>query len=240
MYHHMILMCSDFSSGKRIAFHESYERISDSIDFKKIVDIYKKKFTTIKFSFHHIETFEKSYISVGEYDNYFRDVEFYSDLQLFEESVKKTTEITPEDIAKYMLTKKEFDKLQLQKLLFLTYSEYIIKHDKPLFSDEFEAWQYGPLIPKLHEELSNYKYEKVRLKDVELEKIKLKLKFSKIGDIEDILECADSVIRKYGEKTGGNLIDITHVKQGPWDIVMKRDGLYSKIPWQLVRDCAKV
>lgn len=240
MYHHMILMCSDFSAGKRIAFHKSYERISDSIDFKKIVNSYKKKFTTIKFSFHHIETFEKSYISVGEYDNYFRDVEFYSDLQLFEKSVEKTIKITPEDIVKYMLTKKEFDKLQLQKLLFLVYSEYTIKYDKPLFSDEFEAWQYGPVMPKLYEELSNYKYEKIKLKDVELEKTKLKLKFSKIIDIENILECVDSVICKYGEKTGGNLIDITHVKQGPWNIAIEKYGLRSKIPWELVKNCAKV
>ncbi|MEG1285353.1 MAG: Panacea domain-containing protein [Romboutsia sp.] len=240
MYHHMILMCSDFTSGSRIAFHKSYKEILDAIKFKETVSFYKKEYETIKFSFHHVETAEESYISVGEYDNYFEDVNFYSDAIEFEEHIRKSIKITPEDIAKYILTKGNFDKLQLQKLVFLAYSQYAAKYDEPLFEDNFEAWPYGPVMPRLHNKLDNYKREKIKYEDVDLEKLKLKLKLSKVDDSKTVLECVDSVISEYGDKTGGQLVDITHAPNSPWDIVKSQQGLRATIPWELVKECERV
>ena len=236
MYHHMILMCSDFTTAKRIAFHQSYKDVLSSIEFKEYIEYFKKEFESVKFSFHHITTESESSTSIGEYDNYFESVEFYSDVEEFEEHISKSIKITPEDIAKYILTKGEFDKLQIQKLVFLVYSEYALKYDKPLFEEKFEAWKYGPVMPKLYYELDGYKKEKIEFEDIDLEKLKLKLKFSKVSDIEDVLECIDSIISKYGSKNGGELIDITHVKGSPWEVTKISRGLNSIIPWKLIRD----
>ncbi|MDY6226980.1 MAG: DUF4065 domain-containing protein [Clostridium sp.] len=232
----MILMCSDFTSGKRIAFYKSYKDILSSIEFKDYIEYFKKKYETMKFSFHHITTESESYTSIGEYDNYFEDVEFYSDIQGFQDHINISIQITPEDIAKYILTKGEFDKLQLQKLVFLVYSQYALKYDKPLFKEKFEAWEYGPVMRKLYYKLDRYKKEKIQFEDIDFEKLKLKLKFSKVADIKEVLECIDSIILKYGSKNGGELIDITHVKGSPWDITKKEKGLNSTISWELVRD----
>ncbi|AVQ40481.1 hypothetical protein AL714_07905 [Clostridium botulinum] len=239
MYQHMILMCSDYSNERRIAFHKSYRDISSIIEFQKITELIKDEFKNIAFSFHHIPTIERTSKSVIEYDEYFRDVYFYSDIDKFKESITQSIEITPEDIIKYILIKSEFDQLQIQKLLFFTYQEYLKNHDEPLFKDTFEAWQYGPVIPEIYYSLKKYKSKKIRLEDTELEKIKLKLKLSRIYDKDSIFDCVDNVIIKYGNNTGGELIDKTHEKDSPWHKTVEEYGLNSEIPLELIKECVK-
>lgn len=236
MYHHMILICSDFTSGKRIAFYQTYGDVLTSIEFKKYTKYFKEKFETVRLSFHHITTGSKEYTSIVEYDSYFDNVEFYSDINAFEEQISKSIKITPEDVAKYILIKGKFDKLQIQKFVFLAYSEYALRYGKSLFLEEFQAWQYGPVMPRLYYELDKYKKEKIEFKDIDLEKIKLKLKLSRIDKVEEILSCIDDVILKYGSKKGGELIDITHVKGSPWEVTEKEKGLYSVISWELIKN----
>lgn len=38
--------------------------------------------------------------------------------------------------------------LKLQKLLYFLYGEYLARTGKLLIEEHFEAWQYGPVIPK--------------------------------------------------------------------------------------------
>lgn len=239
MYQHMILMCSDYNMSRRIAFHKSYKNITSILEFQKTVDLLKDSFRNVTFSFHHIVTESRAIESVIDYDSYFKDVDFYSDMDNFRKNIEQSVEITPNDMIKYILTKREFDQLQIQKLLFYMYVEYAKEHDKPLFKDIFEAWKYGPVIPKVYYDLNGYEKNKIKLEDKELELIKLKLKLSRVYDRESILQCIDRVIDKYGNKTGGQLIDETHKKGSPWDITIKGYGSKSEIPFNLIRDYAR-
>ncbi len=47
--------------------------------------------------------------------------------------------------------------LQLQKILFFMNYCYYCDHQKWLFEENFEAWQYGPVLPSVYE---NYKFNK--------------------------------------------------------------------------------
>lgn len=40
--------------------------------------------------------------------------------------------------------------LKLQKIVFLAQAAYLAIKGKPLFDDEIQAWQYGPVIPSLY------------------------------------------------------------------------------------------
>lgn len=234
MYQHMILMCSDYNRQRRIAFHKSYDNVSSIIKFQKIIELFKDEFKNVAFSFHHIITSSSTSESVVEYDEYFRNVKFYSDLDKFKSNVIQSIKVTPDDIVKYLLTKKDFDQLQIQKLLFLVYSEYMKEQDEPLFRGNFEVWDYGPVLPMMYRNLSKYGEEKIQLKDKELEKIKIGLKLSKRYDKDSILSCIDKVIDKYGNKTGGELIDLTHKKGSPWDRAKKEYGYNSEIPLEFI------
>lgn len=240
MYQHMILMCSDYSMQRRIAFHKSYLDIFSMLEFEKIGDKIMNQFSNIEFSMHHITTTKRTSNSIKEYDKYFEDVEFFSDIDQFKQNIKKSIEITPEDIVKYILLKGKFDQLQIQKLLFFIYSEYLKQHDEPLFSDKFKAWAYGPVIPKIYGELNKYKKQKILLGDYELEKIKLELKLERVPNKESILACIDSILYTYGTRTGGELIEQTHKKGSPWDLTIKQFGLNSEIPINIIKDYVRI
>lgn len=61
------------------------------------------------------------------------------------------------------------DEMKLHKLLYFAQRESLIQLDEPLFSAQFEAWKYGPVLveirqlykdDKLHESLSHESIEK--------------------------------------------------------------------------------
>ena len=58
------------------------------------------------------------------------------------------------DIAKYIISKctsdeKPINNLQLQKILYYAQKEFL-RVSSALFDDEFEAWQFGPVIPSAY------------------------------------------------------------------------------------------
>ncbi|MCH9780371.1 MAG: SocA family protein [Alphaproteobacteria bacterium] len=46
--------------------------------------------------------------------------------------------------------------LRLQKMLYLGHMWYWGRHDAPLVEDNFEAWDYGPVLPELYHKLKIY------------------------------------------------------------------------------------
>ena len=55
------------------------------------------------------------------------------------------------DVARYMVNlcieeKSPVSNLQVQKILYFCQQEYYVKTGTPLFDDDFQAWQYGPVI----------------------------------------------------------------------------------------------
>lgn len=238
MYQHLILMCSDYSSEARIAFYRTYKDISDIVSFKEFVVMFREKYTTIKFSFHHIQTDEEDIISVPRYDEFFKDVEFFYDVEEFKEHLKNTKKLTPKDIVKYILTFGKYSQLQIQKLLYLIYVEYAKDYDKPLFSQCFEAWKLGPVNRDVYNYISMYGNRKIGLDDIQLEKMKLSLKLSNIEDEQKVIDCVTKVMKIYGSKTARQLVDITHCSDGPWKITKDKLGLNSTIEWETILDYA--
>ena len=52
------------------------------------------------------------------------------------------------ELAKNQTHYKEITTMQLLKLVYIAHGWMLGLYDKPLISDEVEAWQYGPVIPK--------------------------------------------------------------------------------------------
>ncbi len=65
------------------------------------------------------------------------------------------------DVAKYVITKcynddKPISNLQLQKILYFIQYSFIEQHRQQLFEEDFEAWQFGPVVPKIYHEFKRY------------------------------------------------------------------------------------
>jgi uncharacterized phage-associated protein len=47
--------------------------------------------------------------------------------------------------------------LELQKILYLAHMYYLGQHDgSPLIREEFEAWDYGPVVPELYHHVKGF------------------------------------------------------------------------------------
>ncbi len=47
--------------------------------------------------------------------------------------------------------------LKLQKLLYYAQAWYLVNYDKPLFGDEIQAWDFGPVVPKVFNKFKKFK-----------------------------------------------------------------------------------
>lgn len=123
------------------------------------------------------------------------------------------------DVALYILQKtNEVSTMKLQKLCYYSQAWSLVWDEAPLFNNEFEAWQNGPVNRDLY-----YIHRG-------LFKINENL-LTNYGDISKLStlnkETIDVVINDYGDKTGFYLSQLTH-SENPW--IISRDGIPESAP----------
>ena len=121
--------------------------------------------------------------------------------------------------------------LKLQKLVYITFGLHAGKRGNHLFEDRIEAWKYGPVIPKLYQELKTFRDKRFTLEEVKSEKIS---RAKQIND-EAVLDTINTVNRIYGKKDALSLVEYTHGKNTPWSQVY--DGQRSK---EIPKDAIKM
>ncbi|QWT17266.1 DUF4065 domain-containing protein [Collinsella sp. zg1085] len=118
------------------------------------------------------------------------------------------------DIAAFILEQTgSMTTMKLQKLVFYTQAYYLVKHGKPLFEDEIQAWVNGPVSPNLYRHhAGKYMICKAQLEE--------SVVLNKLSCSEQ--ETARFVIAKLGEFSGEELRELSH-SEAPW--VNAREGL---------------
>lgn len=97
--------------------------------------------------------------------------------------------------------------LQIQKILYLINLFYLGRTGKRLINEDFEAWDYGVVLPSLYKEINFFGSDPVLdiFKGVE------PLKKGEEG--YDIIE---ELGKKLSKMTVAQLVSLTHNKQGAW------------------------
>ena len=133
-------------------------------------------------------------------------------------------------LAKYTVTKCESENepisnLQLQKIMYFLQSVYCRStNGNLLFPDEFEAWPYGPVLPSVYEQFSNYGG---RLIHEEFDHALLLTAGTKTFVDEGI-----TALRK---KSPWDLVKTSHAPGSPWDQIWKGGiGFKETIPNDLI------
>lgn len=122
------------------------------------------------------------------------------------------------DIADYFLGKagedeQGVDPMKLLKLTYIAHGYNLGFFDKPLFSNQVQAWKYGTVIPDLYHVIKRFGEGYVNKEVVNLYKEK---------DIkDDQKKLLDFVWNAYKPYSGLDLSDLTHQKGTPWDLTPK-------------------
>jgi uncharacterized phage-associated protein len=115
-----------------------------------------------------------------------------------------------QSVAKYICEKSDWSisNLELQKLMYLAQMIHMGRKDgSKLFSGSFEAWDYGPVIPDLYHKLKGYGSESVP--DVFDDALSFRADDPRRKIMDDVCE-------RFLKYSAGDLVEITHWKDGAW------------------------
>lgn len=114
--------------------------------------------------------------------------------------------------------------MKLLKLVYISHGFYLAFTEKPLITEEIQAWQYGPVIPEL--------YFRIKTDNLNVHEFHHDYeRFLKDTETNNLLE---AIYDKYGKYTAMELSNMTHQKDSPWDITIHQ--FKSKIDNQIIKE----
>lgn len=138
---------------------------------------------------------------------------------------------TARDVARYIIstcTEKNtaISNLQLQKILYYVQATFLTKYRRALFTDEIEAWQFGPVVRSVYREYCGYGaaaiYERKEPEEA----------FSD-EEMSLIWQVVDDKLKK----DPWDLVEETHAKGKPWDMIYQGGvGRMQIIPKEVIAE----
>lgn len=133
-----------------------------------------------------------------------------------------------QQISKYIITKctndsQPISNLQLQKILYYVQREFL-QRGKLAFNDDFEAWQFGPVIPSVYRQYCGFGAIPIRMK----------YNVSVNPDAQFII---DSIVEQKRRINPWTLVNDTHKEGKAWSLTYQNGlGNYHIIPKELIRN----
>ena len=242
MVTHFIFMSSSYSMGTRIALDYIVTDKNVQEELKQHLDkIIKKCGKDVSISTHMIQADNESWKSVCEADHFFKDVKVISSIDKFIQLILKDRNLEGIDVAKYILSKIKCTQLKLQKLVYLCFADYLCDTGKKLFTDKIYAFKYGPVVDTVYKRYKEYGYKPIEqeTEDIDSKNVfempaKSRIIFAEDG-IKKILSI-DKTLKKYGNLSASELVDLTHRKETPWFKTFKgTEEVYSSIDPDIIK-----
>ena len=111
--------------------------------------------------------------------------------------------------------------LKLQKLLYNAQGVYLAINDEPLFIEQLEAWDHGPVVREVYDTFCIFGRNQIILPVTE-ENNEVIRKIESDSKVKDVLEL---VYENFSIYTAWQLREMSHVKGGPWDQTAKNENM---------------
>ncbi len=103
--------------------------------------------------------------------------------------------------------------MKLQKLTYFLFREYAKKTGEHLFTEQFEVWKYGPVIPSIYYEFQSFGKGKITKFAKNAQN---KVQILNLNANSALAECFHLIWSRYKYYSGVNLSAITHRSGTPW------------------------
>jgi uncharacterized phage-associated protein len=116
--------------------------------------------------------------------------------------------IKPGEVADFLLSRSRdageiLTNLKLQKLLYYAQAWFMALYDRELFSEDFQAWAHGPVLPSQYHRFKNYTWQPLAV-DV-----------AEPTTTNEVVEHLMEIIEVFGTETAVALEQMTHCEK-PW------------------------
>ena len=220
MYNHCIILGSAYSIRSRIALHYvnlTSEKMKEKIDY-----ITNKCGSDISISTHYLMTDKDTWKSVVDYDKYFLDVKLLSDVEEFSNLILCDRDLDGLDVARYIIAKIPCTHLKLEKLTYICYAEYLCETKKKLFNDNIYAYRLGPVVESVYKKYRRKAFDLVeddkKLYDDAEKRAAIKSRIIASRNGLEKLTVIENTLKKYGDLTASELVNLTHRENSPWYI----------------------
>lgn len=124
-----------------------------------------------------------------------------------------------QDVAEYVITYSEdkdygISNLKLQKILYLIQAYFLMQTKKPCFSEEIEAWDFGPVIPEVYRRYKQFGSTDIQIRCLSIEE-------TQKGFGKEDRKRINAVIDKFADFSAADLTILTQ-NQAPWDEAFDR------------------
>lgn len=136
------------------------------------------------------------------------------------------------ELSKYIVSKCVNDKdpitnLQLQKILYYIQYEFLSNRNEPIFSDDIEAWAFGPVVPDVYYYFSFFGAKFINTMFNNYEEI------IKDNFIRNII---DNIVEEKRKLNPWDMVKDTHKTGKAWDLIYNDKNKIKKIiPIDLIK-----
>jgi uncharacterized phage-associated protein len=117
--------------------------------------------------------------------------------------------------------------MQVIKLVYIAHGWMLGLYHRPLIRDDVEAWQYGPVIPRLYNAVRKFKSRPVE--EISGANNEPPLDVQAINMINQVFD-------RYGRFSGPALSRMTHAPETPWALTYEEGRFGIPIPTDLIED----
>lgn len=130
---------------------------------------------------------------------------------------------------------KDISILKLLKLVYIFFGWFWVIQEEELFTDEIEAWRYGPVIPSIYYELRGSGKKPIKERATLYDPFGDSDPYKPKIEDEDTLETLNIIWVPYKNAPAKHLIALTHKEGTPWWNTYNGDK-YQVIPKDLIKN----
>lgn len=106
--------------------------------------------------------------------------------------------------------------LELQKITYFCHVWYLINTNKPLIKHNFEAWEYGPVLPYLYRSFKSFENRGITCRATKLDFETGNHIIAKLDIESKEKSLLRSIVSFYSQRSPAQLVDLSHIEGGPW------------------------
>lgn len=140
---------------------------------------------------------------------------------------------TPLDVSRYFvrLSSPEWgdylSNLKLQKLLYYAQGMHLALSGEPIFDEEIEAWDHGPVVPSMYQYFKGENSKSIPV-DPEFDPLHCSLDKGQLDILKEVFDV-------YGQYSAWKLRNMTH-SEAPWKSIFKEGVFNQVISKELIKD----
>lgn len=112
--------------------------------------------------------------------------------------------------------------MKLQKLVYFCHADFLIDVGQPLIEQEFEAWEYGPVIPSLFHEFKDFGSQSITRRATCFNPITCQSGICETPSLGAFEESIRASYEAYARYTASSLSKLSHSEAGPWAEALRR------------------